>query len=101
MRNCPADAISMIEGRADINMDECIRCGNCHESCPQEAVRHDSERIPQEIEENLRYTRKLMGKFETEEEKKALLGRMKKHFSKEKKVAEKTIEEIDKMAGAD
>lgn len=94
VRECPVSAISMKEGKAKIDMDKCIRCGKCHEVCPKEAVRHDSEKIPQEVEENLEKTKKLMENFETEEEKKAFLGRMIKHFNKEKIVAEKTLEKI-------
>jgi ferredoxin len=97
-RQCPANAISMKEGKAEIDDDKCIRCGKCHDVCPQEAVRHDSEKIPTEVEENIGKTKKLMDNFKTEEEKKSFLERMVKYFSKEKTVAEKTIEEIkDKM----
>jgi len=95
---CPVDdVIIMKEEKAEIDMDGCIRCGKCHDVCPQEAVRHDSERIPQEIEKNLEETKKLMENFETEKEKEAFLKRMIKHFNKEKTVAEKTIEEIKKL----
>jgi len=97
VRQCPVNAISMKEGKAEIDMDKCIRCGKCHDVCPQEAVRHDSEKIPQEVEENLEKTKNLMKNFESEEEKKAFLERMKKHFNKEKKVAEKTIEKIENI----
>ena len=94
VRQCPVNAISMKEGKAEIDMDKCIRCGKCHDICPQEAVRHDKERIPMEVEENLNKTKKLMENFKTNEEKKAFLERMLKYFNKEKIVAEKTIEEI-------
>ncbi len=46
-KKCPVNAISMESGKAEINIDKCIRCGVCHEVCPQQAVRHDSERIPE------------------------------------------------------
>ncbi|MBD3248719.1 4Fe-4S dicluster domain-containing protein [Candidatus Woesearchaeota archaeon] len=91
---CPVKAISMKEGKAEIDMDKCIRCGKCHDACPQEAVRHDSEKIPIEVEENIEKTKKLMENFNTEEEEKAFLERMIKHFNKEIKVAEKSIENI-------
>ena len=84
----------MKEGKAEIDMKKCIRCGKCHDICPQQAVRHDSEKIPIEVEENIEKTKQLMKNFNTDEEKKALLERMLKHFNKEIKVAEKTIEKI-------
>ena len=93
IRVCPADAISMKK----IDVEKCIRCGKCHDICPQEAVRHDSEKIPIDIEENLKKAKELMKNIGTKEEKKAFLGRMIKHYDKEKKVAEKTIEEIKKF----
>ena len=97
IRECPVEAISLKQGKAEIDMDKCIRCGKCHEVCPQEAVRHDSEKIPIEIKENISKTKDLMKNFKTQEEKKAFLERMVKHFSKQIKVAEKTIEEIKKL----
>ena len=43
---CPVEGISMEDEKAEINMEECIHCGICHSVCPEEAVRHDSEKIP-------------------------------------------------------
>jgi len=100
-RECPVGAISIKEGKAEIDMEKCIRCGKCHEVCPQDAVRHDSEKIPQEVEDNLEKTKRLMKNFETKEEKKAFLERMIKHYNKERKVAEKTIEEITNLLTAE
>ena len=100
IRECPVEAISLKQGKAEINMDKCIRCGKCHEVCPQEAVRHDSEKILMDVKENLNKTKKLMENFKTDEEKKAFLERMVKYFNKEIKVAEKTIEEIKNLIKA-
>ncbi len=91
---CPVSAIIMKEGKAEIDMDKCIRCGKCHDVCPVDAIRHDSEKIPIEVDQNLEKTKKLMGYYKTEEEKKAFIERMIKYFNKEKKVAEKSIEKI-------
>jgi len=91
---CPAGAISMKEGKAEINMENCIRCGKCHDVCSYEAVRHDGERIPIEVKENVEKTKRLMENFKTEKEKQEFLRRMKKYFNKEKIVAEKTLEKI-------
>jgi len=84
----------MKNGKAEIDMENCIRCGKCHEVCPYEAVRHDKERIPIEVKENVCKTKKLMENLKTTDEKRAFLGRMKKHFNKERIVAEKSLEEI-------
>ena len=94
VEECPVDAISMENEKAQIDMALCIRCGTCHDVCPEEAVRHDSERIPIEIEANIEYTNRLMQHFGTKEEKREFLGRMIKHFNKEKLVAEKTLERV-------
>jgi len=95
VEECPADAISMENEKAHIDMDFCIRCGICHDVCPQEAVRHDSEKIPLEVEANMKYTNRLMEHFENREDKKEFLGRMIKHFNKERVVAEKTLEKVN------
>ena len=99
--NCPVGAISMEDERAEINMDECIRCGVCHDICPQKAVRHDSEKIPERININIEMTKKnmdLCAKYlGNDTEKNKCLNRTKKHFKKEKLIAEKTLEELDKL----
>jgi len=98
VEECPVDAIALTDDDvALIDEEHCIRCGTCHDVCPAEAVRHDSERIPQEVEANLQWVRKLMGHFETDEEKQALVGRMVRYFSKERKVAEQTIERLEAL----
>lgn len=94
---CPVEAISMNGDVAVIDEQNCIRCGKCHDICPEGAVRHDSERIPQEIEANLDWTRKLLRHFDSEEEKRGLVERMKRYFTKESKVARQTIERLDEL----
>ena len=92
---CPVDAISQEDdGRAVINESECIRCGKCHDVCPQGAVRHDGERIPQEVADNLRWVRKLLGHFQEPAERVAFMQRMMRFFNKQKKVNEQTINVI-------
>ena len=95
---CPVGAISMVQEKASINDEECIRCGKCHDVCLQEAVRHDSERIPKEVEANLEWTRRLLGHFATVEEKQGLLKRMERYFQKQKKVAQQTIERLQSLS---
>ena len=94
---CPVGAIAMVDDRATIIGEDCIRCGRCHEVCPQEAVRHDSERIPQEVEANLEWTRDLLRHFDSSGEKRGLIDRMGRYFNKERKVAEQTIQRLDSM----
>ncbi len=36
--NCPAQTISLVEGRARIALAKCIRCYCCHELCPEQAI---------------------------------------------------------------
>jgi ferredoxin len=95
---CCADAISMSEETASIDDAKCIRCGVCHDVCPEDAVRHDGERIPQEVESNLDWVRGLLGHDYYSDDtgrQQELLERLKRHFRKECKVAEKTIERLD------
>jgi len=92
---CPVAAITQREDQtAIINEDECIRCGKCHDVCAEDAVRHDSERIPQEVEANLEKTKGLLKHFETLQEQQAFLERMVRYFKKEQKVASFTIEKL-------
>ncbi len=95
---CPVEAIAMVDETARINDQECIRCGRCHDVCPEEAVRHDSEKIPEEIDANLEWTRRLLQHFDTSEEKRGLVERMKRYFAKEKKVAQQTIERLESLS---
>ena len=88
----------MVEETAGIDQKECIRCGHCHDVCPEEAVRHDGERIPDEVKANIEWSRSLLQHYETREEKQALIERMKRYFGKEKKVAQQTIERLDSLA---
>ena len=95
---CPVGAMSIDGGKASINEENCIRCARCHDVCPEEAVRHDSERIPQEIEANLQWTRQLLRHFDSAEEKRGLIERMKRYFTKERKVADQTIARLDQLS---
>jgi len=101
VEKCPVGAISMEDKKAKINMQECIHCGTCHSACPQEAVRHDSEKIPENIKANVEKTKTFMelcAKYlgDVKEKDKCLKRRI-GHFNKEKLVAEKTLEELEKL----
>ena len=95
MEECPVGAITFNEmDKAQIDEESCIRCAKCHDVCPEEAVRHDSERIPEEVEENLEKTRKLLEYYDTYAEQQAFTERMIRFFNKERKVTEFTIEKL-------
>jgi len=91
---CPANAITVIDRVARINDSQCIRCGTCHSVCPREAVRHDSERIPLEIEANVEWVKRLLAEYETPSDKRGLIERMSRYFAKQKKVAEQTMQQL-------
>ena len=94
---CSAGVISMEGDFAFIDEDECIRCGVCHDVCPEDAVRHDGERIPEEVQSNLAWAKKLlMHEYYSNDEtkQKQLIERLQRFFAKNKKVAEKTIEQL-------
>jgi len=94
---CPVGAISMEKDTAVIKDDACIRCGSCHDVCPEDAVRHDGERIPEEVQSNLAYANKLLAHeyyLNDKTKQKQLIERLQRFFSKNKKVAEKTIEQL-------
>jgi len=95
VETCPVNAISMEVEKAIIDLRKCIRCGKCHDVCPQDAVRHDSEKIPEEVENNINWVKELMQNYDSKEEKSGFLHRINKHFNKEKKVIEKTLDKLD------
>jgi len=78
-------------GYAMINDAECIRCGHCHEICPRDAVRHDRERIPLEVADNLRWVGNLLTHYSQPAEQAAFMQRMIRHFTKEEEIARRTI----------
>lgn len=95
---CSVGAISMEEDIAFINEDKCIRCGVCHDVCPNDAVRHDAEKINEEVESNLAWAGKLLEhEYYSDDKKKQkeLVERLRRYFSKNKKVMEKTIERLE------
>ena len=94
---CVAGVISIYEDVASINDRECIRCGVCHDVCPNEAVRHDSEKIPQEVEANVSSVKQLLGHAYYANDKKkqrGLIRRMERYHIKNKQVAEQTLERL-------
>jgi ferredoxin len=98
VNECSVGAISMSEDIACIDESKCIRCGICHEVCPNDAVRHDGERIPEEVESHLAWAHKLLEHeyyVHDEKKQKDLIERLLRYFAKNKKVMEKTIERLE------
>lgn len=102
---CPAGAITVSGlGKAAIDQLKCVRCAICHEACPSGAVGHDSEQVPGLVAFNLDDTKKktalcasFLGDPAAGEQS---LDRFIKHFKREKLVAEKTIEQLEKLRRA-
>jgi len=101
VEECPVGVIEMQEEVARIHMDGCIRCALCHDVCPQEAVMHDSDKVPSRIQDNVAKTKKnieaCIKHFGKKEEGDKCLQRMIKHFTREKNIAEKTIEKLEEL----
>jgi len=38
VEECPSEAISMVEDKAEIDADACVDCGVCVDTCPAEAI---------------------------------------------------------------
>jgi len=38
VEECPSEAISMVDDKAEIDPDTCIDCGVCIDTCPVEAI---------------------------------------------------------------
>jgi ferredoxin len=96
---CCVGAIGMDddEESAFINESECIRCGVCHDVCPNDAVRHDGERIPEEVESNVAWVKELLEHeyyVNDKKKQKELVNRLQRYFAKNRKVMEKTIERL-------
>ncbi|OPL18768.1 MAG: ferredoxin [Candidatus Aegiribacteria sp. MLS_C] len=94
---CPVDAIAMDEDTAYIDEERCIRCGVCHDACPEDAVRHDGERVPEEVRSNLSYARNLLAHdyyLGDRARQEQLIERLERHFIKDRKVAEATLEKL-------
>jgi ferredoxin len=92
---CSSGAISMDVDVAFIDDEKCIRCGVCHEVCSDDAVRHDGERVPEEVESNMAWVRQLLEHeyyLNDSKKQKALIERLLRYFASKKKATEKTIE---------
>lgn len=54
LRNCPVNAIKLIDGQAFVENERCILCGTCLKECPQNAkqFRRDLEKVKRLLNEN-------------------------------------------------
>jgi hypothetical protein len=69
--------------------------------CPEEAIRHDGERVVADIKANIERTKECMEACERHlgdaEEAEKCLTRWIKHYNRIKIIAEKTIEELESL----
>lgn len=95
---CPAGAIERgAAGRPEMRDDTCIRCGRCHDICPVEAVRHDSERLPHLVEQNVKKTEALPKHDDEPEDQRRLMERMIRHYGMQRKVVDDTIVRLNSL----
>lgn len=100
VEECPAEVIWMENGKARIDMDGCVRCAVCHDVCPTEAVRHDSEKVTEIVKNNVDIAKRNMeacGKYLSDADRWECLERTIKHFNREKNIAQKTLDELEKL----
>ena len=96
---CPVYTIRMVDSKADIEMNGCIRCGVCHDICDLDAVKHDSEKVDEWIEEKVQVAKrnrdlceKLLG---SPQDGKECLERTIKSYKREIHIAQKTVEKLE------
>ena len=102
--SCYAGAITMKDEKAVIEEIKCIKCGVCHDVCSFEAVRHDGERISEEVDNNIAWAEELLHHayyIDDAEKQKGLIVRLENYFKKNKKIAEQTLERLSQMQNND
>lgn len=94
---CPADAIFLVDKKADISEALCIRCGKCHAVCPQDAVIHDSKKIPMDVAAYIAQAKRGIEYYTDEEDQQKSLQRWINKFNCQKKTAEQVITQLEAM----
>lgn len=46
MKNCPAGAIRLVDGRMSFQREQCLHCRTCERSCPNQAIHLAGEEVP-------------------------------------------------------
>lgn len=98
---CPVFTIRVTDNKAEIDMEGCIRCGVCHEVCVLEAVKHDSEKEDEWVEEKIRLAirnrdlcEKLLGGSQYGKES---LERTIKSYKREKRILQRAVESLEEL----
>ena len=98
---CPVGVIEIVESKAFIDMDGCIRCAICHDICPLDAVKHDSERVDEWVEEKVQFalkSRDLCEEFlESPQDAKKCLGRAINSYKRDEMILHKAIDKLEEF----
>lgn len=55
IETCPVSVMSLVKGKAVIDMRNCIACNNCLSTCPESAIELDSDSLPEFMERMVEY----------------------------------------------
>ncbi|EKQ53920.1 MAG: putative Fe-S center protein [Methanobacterium sp. Maddingley MBC34] len=53
--SCPLSIMSLVEGKAVIDLEACVACNNCLATCPESAIELDSDSLPEFMEMMVEY----------------------------------------------
>ncbi|HAM36121.1 MAG TPA: ferredoxin [Elusimicrobia bacterium] len=97
---CPATAISIREHmKAWIHDDRCIHCGTCQEVCPKGAARPDHERLPSDVEANVRKVKSLMQRRHNPCMREKSLRCVVDYYETQRRLAETTLRKLAVLYG--
>jgi ferredoxin len=79
-------------------MDTCIRCGECHEFCPQDAIRHDGDLTEWRIGQAVRRVEECMAACQkvqdTPQAAQNCLERFMRHYRNERRIIDEVVKRI-------